>query len=154
MALFECALIANAFQLGVFANSAIATCSGTFFLFPQSNEARDYVLGANYTFAGEANSTVPALGIRETSKVFSRAMIAASVLPGGATMASEGVWASPRVGSLGLDALLAWRRALVGGSGAYKDLTGECSIEQIENNNAGVVDIVLVRLAAIDAAAK
>ena len=154
VALFECALVDKDFRLGVIASSAIASCTGTWFLIPQNEDARVYVLGANYTFAGEPNSTVPALSIREPSKLFSRAMIAASVLPGGATIVSSGMWASPRVGSLGLDEQFAFTRALTGGSGAYLDLTGECAIEQLDNRNAGVVDAVLVRLAATDAAAK
>jgi hypothetical protein len=73
-------------------------------------------------------------------------MIAASVLPGGATMASAGVWASPLEGSFNLGSSAAWVRAMTGGTGAYRGLTGESAVQSIDTGKPSKINAVSVRL--------
>ena len=145
VATIECALLDPSFQVGALARAALCSCSSSWYFYPQNEATRVYVFGANYTYAGEPNSTVPALNIRN-SQLVSRAMIAASVLPGGATMASAGVWASPLEGSFNLASSAAWVRAMTGGTGAYRGLTGESAVQSIDTGKLGKIDAVSVRL--------
>ena len=145
VATFECALLDPSFQVGALARAALSSCASSWYFYPQNEATRVYVFGANYTYAGEPNSTVPALNIR-SSQLVSRAMIAASVLPGGATMASAGVWASPLEGSFNLASSAAWVRAMTGGTGAYRGLTGESAVQSLDTGKVGKIDAVSVRL--------
>lgn len=119
-ALLECVLYDNSFNLQN-KTVSLSNCQRSYYWLPKDNETQSLVPG------GSQNSSI---STRDT-KLITRAAVAAAALPGAATVLTSGLSAGDlQLQSQGGDgnqtaSNLTWKRAIIGGTGAYQGVTGQ-----------------------------